>query len=165
VDERCAVELHVDPKASIYMPRLSCDVIQELLDEMNRIVTYYPAGVARTGTTIDELIAGTAVFPGGSGLWRGDIYGGDLPLYFPENPTMFIGHNFDSVKAYSGALNRKGEVKSDFWKMLKNFLREADNLDPADCFFTNALMGLKPGGASGPMPCFPGYKEHVRNSS
>jgi hypothetical protein len=64
---------------------------------MNEIVTDY-GELVRTGETVDRLIEGTAFFPGGTGLWRGDRYGGPIPEFFPERPVMFLGHNFDSKK-------------------------------------------------------------------
>ena len=144
------------------MLRLSSDVVQALLDEMNRLVVKYPAGVKRTGKAVAELIQGTACFPGGAGLWRGDFYGGPLPPYFPERSVMFIGHNFDSIDAHERAMANKGEVHSTFWKNLRGFLRNAGDLDPAVCFFTNALMGLKPDRPDGPMPDCTSYREQCR---
>lgn len=138
------------------MARSSIDVVQELLDEMDRLVVDYPPGVKRTGRTVKELIDGTACFPGGTGLWRGDMYGGPLPEYFPERSVMFIGHNFDSIAKYDEAIKNKGEIETAFWISMKEFLRTAGPHDPADCFFTNVLMGLKPGKASGRFP--PGRK-------
>lgn len=140
------------------MSRLSTTVVQELLDEMNRCVVDYPAGVERTGDRISALIDGTSCFPGGTGIWRGDCYGGPLPLYFPKRPVMFIGHNFDSIEAHARAVRVKGEANSTFWGNLKDFLANAGPLDPADCFFTNALMGLKPDKPDGTMPDCSGYR-------
>jgi len=79
------------------MPRLSSTVVQELLDEINRVIVDYPTGVERTGESVSALIDGTSCFPGGTGLWRGDCHSGPLPLYFPQQPVMFVGHNFDST--------------------------------------------------------------------
>jgi hypothetical protein len=131
---------------------------------MDRLVTdyAYECGVKRTGRTITDLIDGTACFPGGAGLWRGDVYGGPLPIYFPERCVMFISHNFDSIEAHDEAQQNKGEVKSTYWNNLQGFLRGAGPLDPTGCFFTNALMGLKPEGASGQMPGSEKYKEQCR---
>src|SRR5258708_2505879 len=92
------------------MPRLSSTVVQELLDEMNRLVVDYPVGVERTGESVSALIESTACFPGGTGLWRGDCHGGPLPLYFPQQPVMFVGHNFDSIEAHGRAVRVKGEA-------------------------------------------------------
>jgi hypothetical protein len=146
------------------MSRLSTLVIQQLLDEMDRLVTdyAYDRGVKRTGRTITDLIDGTACFPGGAGLWRGAVYGGPLPTYFPERCVMFISHNFDSIEAHDEAQRNKGEVKSTYWNNLQDFLYKAGRLDPTGCFFTNALMGLKPEGASGPMPGSKNFKEQCR---
>jgi hypothetical protein len=144
------------------MPRLSVDVIQQLLHEMNRLVLTYPEGVERTGSTLDELIAGTAFFPGGTGLWRGKLAGGSLPLQFPERPVMFVAHNFGNTASLQDAIRDKGEAHSgfsDLWDNLLDFFIYADLFDPSKGFFTNALMGLKPGGRSGTMPSCPPYKE------
>ncbi len=139
--------------------RLSKDVVQELLDEMSRIVSNYHPSVRLTGRSVEELIDGTAVFPGGTGLWRGDVCHGPLPQYFPESPVMFVAHNFDSDAAHDRSRNRGGEVEgSFFWTILRDYLKKS-GIRPEECFFTNALMGLKPGSAVGPMPTVPGYEE------
>jgi uracil-DNA glycosylase len=130
--------------------------VQELLDEMNRTVRSYHPEVGRTGASIDKLIAGTAVFLGGTGLWSGDCLGGSLPEYLPERPVMFVGHNFGNITQ-----ERHGEVESDFWKRLKGILKQT-HVEPEECFFTNALMGLKPGSATGSMPSTPDYKRECR---
>ena len=142
------------------MPRLTTEVVQELLNQLSCTVTSYAPEVQQTGTTIDELIAGTAVFPGGTGLWRGYGNGGALPWYFPERPLMFVAHNFGSIEAYRHARSARGEVEHSkrFWPNLLAFLLAA-NTEPSSCFFTNAFMGLKPGSATGPMPLCDGYKE------
>jgi hypothetical protein len=72
------------------MRRNAVNVVQELLDEMYRLVTDYPDGLHMTGRTVADLIAGTACFPGGSGLWRGNRLGGPLPDHFAERPVMFV---------------------------------------------------------------------------
>jgi hypothetical protein len=74
---------------------------------------------------------------------------------------MFVGHNFDSQRGYALSLARGGEVQGDFWTRLLRIL-EAAGFNPEACFFTNVLMGLKPGGAEGPMPSVPGYREQCR---
>jgi hypothetical protein len=143
------------------MARLSVDVIQQLLDEMNRLVVTYPERVERTGRTLDELIAGTAFFPGGTGLWRGRISGGPLPVQFPEKPVMFVAHNFGNLASLQEAIREKGEAHSAFanlWANLLDFFGHASPLDPAESFFTNALMGLKPDDRSGKMPSCEAYE-------
>ena len=135
------------------MPRIAVEVISELLAEKLRLVTQFPPLVTETGNRIEDLINGTAVFPGGSGVWRGSGFHGALPKYFPNSPIMIIGHNFDSATGYKNSKLRGGELQSShtFWGVLLAYLESAE-LNPTDCFFTNVLMGLKPGSATGPMP-------------
>lgn len=143
------------------MPRLSVDVIQDLLDEMGRLVVTYPEKVEPTGRTLDELIAGTAFFPGGTGLWRGKISAGPLPEEFPERPFMFVAHNFGNLASLQQAIREKGEAHSAFanlWTNLLGFFEYASPLTPAECFFTNALMGLKLDDRSGKMPHSEAYE-------
>jgi hypothetical protein len=129
---------------------------------MSRIVQSYHPEVRRTGRTIDELIAGTAFFPGGTGVWRGEKVKGQLPQDFPQSPIMLVAHNFDSVVAYERSKSRGGEVEASFfWKILRECLRES-HVPPENCFFTNALMGLQPRSAVGPMPVVQGYEEQCR---
>jgi len=128
---------------------------------MDRIVCSYHPGVGRTGPNVTNLIPGTSFFPGGTGLWRGNTCFGSIPLYFPELPVMFIGHNFDSIKAHGISQAKGGEVGSEFWKRLLGYLQGAD-LPPENCFFSNVLMGLKPGSALGAMPSVPGYEEQCQ---
>jgi hypothetical protein len=129
---------------------------------MTETVTSYHPTVKRTSGTIEGLIAGTACFPGGAGLWRGTANGGSLPEYFPESPVMFVAHNFDSVHGFAVSFARRGEAGGQFWKRLVGLIAGA-GLFPDDCFFTNALMGLKPGKAEGEMPSVPGYKDQCRH--
>ncbi len=139
----------------------SQSVIQELLTEMETLVRSYHPTVVTTGRTLDELIGGTAFFPGGSGLWRGVSPFGPMPAHFPEAPLMFIAHNFDSIRAHDKSKIKGGEGGSTFWRNLLGYLQHA-NVNPGNCFFTNALMGLKPGSAVGDMPTVPGYEEECR---
>jgi hypothetical protein len=76
--------------------RTSKEVVNQLLQAMQDTVKSYHPTVRRTGETLDGLIAGTACFPGGAGLWRGKANGGALPERFPDKPVMFVAHNFDT---------------------------------------------------------------------
>ena len=139
-------------------PRKSEDVVQQLLDAMKMLVTKYHPTVRQTGSTLSDLIPGTAFFPGGSGLWRGLEARGPMPALFPDAPVMFVGHNFDSIRAFDKAFLNGGEARSEFWRRLSAILAGAA-LSPERCFFTNALMGLKPGSATGSMLSVQGYRE------
>ena len=116
---------------------------------MDEVVRDYddddPHGVSRISAPID----GTAFFPGGHGLWRGVEPHGALPNWFPENSVMFVGHNFDSLRAYEQSLKRGIEsVEGTTWRKLRTYVALA-GFALGDCFFTNALMGLQPNGALG----------------
>ena len=74
------------------------------------------------------------------------------------HPVMFVAHNFDSQRAYEISWTNKGEAQGQFWQRLIGILQGA-SLSPSECFFTDALMGLKPGSATGTMPSVPGYKD------
>jgi hypothetical protein len=139
-------------------PRKSEEVVQQLLAAMHLIVTNYHPTVKQTGLTLSSLIPGTAFFPGGSGLWRGLEPRGALPDLFPDASVMFVGHNFDSIRAFDKAFLNGGEAGGEFWRRLLVILAGA-SLAPEKCFFTNALMGLKPGSATGSMPSIRGYRD------
>lgn len=133
-------------------------VVLRLLQAMQATVTAYHPRVVRTPARLEDLIPGTAFFPGGHGLWRGPLERGPLPKHFPLSPVMFVGHNFDSVRAFNRSLINGGEPTGPFWTKLIAIL-DAASISPEDCFFTNALMGLKPGSATGSMPGVAGYKK------
>jgi hypothetical protein len=134
-------------------PRFAADVVRNLLDDMNRIVVDYHPTVGRTARTVADLIQGTAMFPGGCGLWAGTEPFASIPEFFPQNPIMLVAHNFDSVAAHDESRRRGGEGNSLYWKILRGYVD-----DPSACFFTNALMGLQPASAVGPMPTVAGYE-------
>lgn len=83
---------------------------------------------------------------------------GALPELFPDAPIMFVGHNFDSIRAFNKAHEDGGEPDGQFWKKLLGILHGAA-LSPEQCFFTNALMGLKPGSSTGSMPSDSKYRK------
>lgn len=136
-------------------------VIQKLLDTMHDTVTEYDPTVPAPPSKVSDLIQGTAFFPGGTGLWRGSERFGKLPEYFPNGPVMLVGHNFDSIDAFKRSRENGGEVKGQFWQKLRSIL-DAAGLQPEKCFFTNALMGFKPGSATGRMPGGRQYREQCR---
>jgi hypothetical protein len=137
-------------------------VIGELLSAMDTTVTDY-GSLGRTNASLESFINGTAVFPGGSGLWRGEQINGALPKYFPSDPIMFIAHNFDSQRSHDRSLLRGSEsLKSPFWKHLRAYLDHAD-IPLEACFFTNALMGLQPGSSRGPMSSSDLFKKQCRD--
>ncbi|PLS79573.1 MAG: hypothetical protein CYG59_12535 [Chloroflexi bacterium] len=102
-------------------------------------VAPYPKGVV----PVPKQIAGTAFFPGGSGLWQPN--GSDVLPHFPVGKVMVLGHDFHSEIGYHQSLAKCGEnLKGPTWRNLLKLLREAD-IEPEQCFFTNAYMGLRAG--------------------
>ncbi len=136
-------------------------VIGELLSAMETTVDDY-GSLGRTNATLESFINGTAAFPGGSGLWRGEQINGPMPKNFPSEPIMLIAHNFDSQRSHDRSLLRGSEwLRSPFWKHLRAYLDHAD-IPLETCFFTNALMGLKPGSATGSMTSSDLFKKQCR---
>lgn len=146
------------------MPRNARMVIEQLLLEKVSTITCFPPNIKDTDNDIRKMIQGTAVFPGGSGLWRGSGFFGPLPELFPDAPFMIVGHNFDSRTGYMKSKDRGGELQSPhtFWGVLLGYLRNA-SMSPQVCFFTNAMMGLMPEGATGKMPIEKMFKEQYEN--
>ena len=52
-------------------------------------------------------------------------------------------------------------MPSSFWEKVVGIVQAA-GIDPAGAFYTNALMGVKPGSAIGPMPTVGGYEDQCR---
>ena len=91
------------------MGRAASHVLEQLFESMRLLVRSYHPEVRKTGTSVPELVHGTAFFPGGCGLWRGNESFGRLPDLFPDAPVMFIAHNFDSIPAYGVAGSWPGQ--------------------------------------------------------
>jgi len=114
--------------------------------------TAYPPGVI----PVPEYLPGTAFFSAAAGLVVTDP-GGPLP-HFPFGGVMFVGHNLDSETAFMRRL-ASGRSHGDWprpmltWRNLYRLLEKAE-VDPVECFFTNAYVGLKAG--DNPTGRFPG---------
>jgi hypothetical protein len=141
--------------------RRSEEVVNHLLRTMSETVTSYHPTVKRTSCTIDGLIAGTACYPGGAGLWRGEANGGRLPECFPQSPVMFVAHNFDSNRGFALSFADGAKLEGNSGKGCS--ASSQVQLSPDEYFFTNALMGLKPGRAEGDMPSVAGYKDQCQH--
>lgn len=115
--------------------------IAGLYAELDDYVTAYPPhAVARA----QAFAVGTAFFPVGAGLWWPGT-----PL--AERPIALIAHVFDeaSYRFALGAGEGSERVAGNrTWAGLRRVLALAD-ADIADCFLTNALMGIKVGPATG----------------
>lgn len=97
---------------------------------------FYPPGVV----PVRAFIEGTAFFPGGSGLYMESRDPEDLK--FPTCGVMVLGHNFDSEVGFEASLARgKERLTIGTWGSLLKLLGDA-KIPLAECFFTNAFMGL-----------------------
>ena len=95
---------------------------------------------------VQEVIAGTAFFPGGRGLWMEET-AAVLPRW-PDRGVMVIGQDFDSESSYRKSLARgKEKLESGTWRNLLPLLSTA-GVRPDECFFTNLFMGVRRGDKS-----------------
>ena len=126
--------------------------LDQLRRAMQTTVTAYHADHVIAPT---ERIAGTSFFPGGDGLWN-------PTLAFPERPVMIVGHNFDGLAAYRASVERGCEdLSSPTWKQLQAWFDQLP-LSLDQCFFTNALMGIKVGSATGAIRAPRPYRSQCR---
>jgi hypothetical protein len=85
-------------------------------------------------------IAGTAFFPGGSGLYLEGREAANIG--FPVRGIMILGHNFDSQCGFKKSLDKgKETLTRGAWAGIIKRLDLA-GIPAAECFFTNAFMGL-----------------------
>jgi uracil-DNA glycosylase family 4 len=130
---------------------------------MDEVVRDYEDGDLNGVRRVGDPINGTAFFPGGHGVWRGLAPHGSLPQAFPEQSVMFVGHNFDKVKGYERSLKRGIEIiNGPTWRKLREYIAFAE-LQPEECFFTNALVGLQPEKSRGPLKATDRFRAECRH--
>jgi hypothetical protein len=102
-------------------------------------------------------ISGVGFFPGARGLWRD----GDECL--SDKPVMVLGHDFGAEKDYDLSVKRGEEnLKALTWKNLCRMLSDF-KVETNECFFTNAIMGVRTeGSAVGKSPAFK-YPEYLND--
>lgn len=107
----------------------------------------YPPQVVRLDAR--RRLADTAFFSASTGLW-GTSPANPLPP-FPYGGVMFVGNNLDSEERYAERLaagaSYGSETGTPTWRQLLALLSGA-GIEPNECFFTNAWVGLKAGGGS-----------------
>lgn len=94
-------------------------------------------------------ITGLAFFPGGKGTF-------DNGESLSKKTIMILGQDFDCETNYCLSLRNGQEDinKNPTWRNLRKFLGDI-NKTPDDCFFTNAIMGIRNGSIStGKSPAF-----------
>ncbi len=118
-------------------------------------------GYADGVVAVPEAVDGTAFFAAGPGLYcEAPPSQVGLPP-FPFGGVMFVGHNLDVLTAYQNRL-AQGRAHGDrehpmaTWRGLYRLLPAA-GVEPTNCFFTNAYVGLIEKG--GPTGRFPGESD------
>ena len=103
---------------------------------------------------VERIIPAPAFFPGGLGCSSRD----GLTEAALEGRVMFVGQDFGTLAYVEDVLARgNGESTSNpTWRVLLTLL-QASGIDPTQCFFTNALLGLRPG--SSMTGTAPGWKD------
>ena len=106
---------------------------------------------------VPEMIAQTAFFPGGAGLWHRppkevlpsslqDSYSFFVNSKHPTMPqkkVMVLGNDFGPESWHEKYLRQEDrDLNSCTWQNLLEYLHYTD-IQPKDCFFTNAYMGLR----------------------
>jgi uracil-DNA glycosylase len=133
------VEKHSYP--GLFMPKViknkahETSQIGELLRLVKRVAPYPPGIVP-----VKQLIAGTAFFPGGNGLWSAQNDG--CFADFPFGGIMILGHDFGTLDSQRKSLELGHERECSTWKNMMPFLESA-GVSLSDCFFTNFYMGLR----------------------
>jgi hypothetical protein len=121
------------------MKSIASFTTNRLFETMNELVPLdlYPSGVLPVPT---NRIAGTAFFPGGSGLHQEHRDPGGV--ISPVGGVMILGHNFDSEAGFNESVARgKEKLTTGTWGPLLKLLAAAE-IPFHQCFFTNAFMGL-----------------------
>ena len=113
-------------------------ILKEIIDQLHTDShnLHYPEGIVK----VDKPLRGTAFFPGGDGLYLENEVADHLIKY------MILGQDYDNVKNYEKVRDseKQSEValKNRTWINILVLLEKA-GISPKECFFTNALMGLK----------------------
>jgi len=118
--------------------------IQILFDEIAKYNTY-PDSMLR----ICGEIKGVAFFPGGKGTI-------DCSDDLSDKKIMILGQDFDCEKNYKTSLDKGTEdiKKNPTWRNILKLLEES-GIKGNQCFFTNAIMGIRKGNiGTGKSPAF-----------
>ncbi len=95
-------------------------------------------------------IKGRAFFPGGKGTF-------DNSNNISDKRIMILGQDFDCEKNFNISLvNGEEDIKKNpTWRNLLEFLNKELKISSKDCFFTNAILGIRKGDKStGKSPAF-----------
>lgn len=113
--------------------------IQELFNLCNGLVTHYPLGTCKL--PVGYPVAGRGFFPVVSGSFHND----SLTTTLKPRKLMFVGQDW-GCEDYLFPLTRDkdNDIKLGTGKILLELLTEA-KIPLQECFFTNALFGVRSG--------------------
>jgi uracil-DNA glycosylase len=116
-----------------------CDTdIAKLRRDMFAEIGPYPEGCF--GFNGRRTMAGTAFFPGGDGLWKGN---GNIERTLPIGGVLFLGSDFGGNDSYDGY--GEDEAKGRTWRGLLELVDLAE-IPRSEIFCTNAWPCLRAGG-------------------
>jgi uracil-DNA glycosylase len=118
--------------------------IENLKQQLKNISTY-PDSLKKVCCEIK----GIGFFPGARGLWQMEDHS------LEGKSIMILGHDFGAEKDYQLSVKRGCEnLQGLTWKNLVEMLNQYD-VNPEDCFFTNAIMGVRTNSSAiGESPAF-----------
>ena len=136
------------------MPRQKRDPIACLFNVRKKVAPDQYGKVA----PVKKMLAGTAFFPGGSGLWHTppkemlpsalqanySFFVNSKPPTMPKKKIMILGNDFGLRDGYKEVWDNPYENlnSSSTWRNLLELLHCA-GIEPKHCFFTNVYMGLR----------------------
>lgn len=126
------------------MARVTMTEIDMLFNKLEEY-PYYPS----TMSQIRGEIKGTSFFPGGKGIIDGNEK-------ISTKKFMMLGQDWGTLKGYITDVENGQEpiMSNPTWRNLLNLLDEC-RIKSSDCFFTNAIMGVRQeGNVIGPSPAF-----------
>ncbi len=114
--------------------------IEDLINEIKRNRNYFTTMEIVTGE-----IKGFSFFPGGKGTYYDSEESPDKSEKISDKEYMILGHDWGTLSYYNKDMN-KPESKKDptdpTCRNLKNLLEQV-NIKPENCFFTNAILGVR----------------------
>jgi hypothetical protein len=113
--------------------------IQELFNLCNGLVTHYPIGTCKL--PVGYPVAGRGFFP----VVSGSFHSGSLTAPLKPRKLLFVGQDWgckDNLVPLTR--DKDNDVKSGTGKILLELLTEA-KIPLQECFFTNALFGVRSG--------------------
>lgn len=124
---------------------------QDLFNLCDRLVRIYPKGMCKL--QLDYPISGCGFFPVVSGSFHSEC----LSKTIKPRKLMFIGQDWGCEDNLSALVrNKDADIKSGTGKILLDLLNETE-IPLEECFFTNALFGVREGTTN--TDTSPGWKD------